>query len=80
MGEKMVESESLHSGLQKKEFVSTSLKVVLALEKERRQEAERRVAGLEAQMSKSISKAVAWAMEEFKASSKMKNLNITFSQ
>ncbi|EHA8587534.1 hypothetical protein COCNU_scaffold002525G000040 [Cocos nucifera] len=38
------------------------------------------VAELEAQMSKFILEAVAQAMEEFKTSSKMKDLNITFSQ
>ncbi|EHA8587067.1 hypothetical protein COCNU_scaffold001368G000010 [Cocos nucifera] len=78
-GEKMMENESLHSALQK-EFVSIRLKTALPLEEERRQEAEGRVAGLEAQMLKSISETVARAMEDFKASPKMKDLNIAFGQ
>ncbi|EHA8589058.1 hypothetical protein COCNU_scaffold007842G000010 [Cocos nucifera] len=78
--EKIVKNESLHSALRKKEFISIGLKVVLALEEKRRQEAEGRVASLEAQMSKSISEVAAQAMEEFKISLEMKNLNIAFAQ
>ncbi|EHA8586322.1 hypothetical protein COCNU_scaffold000185G000010 [Cocos nucifera] len=77
-GEKMVKSESLHSALRKEEFISTELKVALALKKERRQEAKGRITGLEAQMSKLISEVAARAMEEFKASFEMKDLNIAF--
>ncbi|KAG1358609.1 hypothetical protein COCNU_08G000550 [Cocos nucifera] len=77
-GEKVVENESLHSALQKEEFVLTKLKEALALEEKRKQKVEGRVAGLEAQMPKSISEVAAWAMEEFRVFPKMKDLNIAF--
>ncbi|KAG1365009.1 hypothetical protein COCNU_12G000090 [Cocos nucifera] len=79
MGEKVVENECLHGALQKKEFISIGLKMVLALE-ERRKEVEGRVAELEFHEAKSISEAVAQTVEEFKSSSKMRDLNIAFSQ
>ncbi|EHA8587696.1 hypothetical protein COCNU_scaffold002990G000030 [Cocos nucifera] len=49
-------------------------------EEERKKEAEIKVAELEARMAKSISKVMIRAVEEFKASSKMRNLNVKFSQ
>ncbi|EHA8586348.1 hypothetical protein COCNU_scaffold000192G000060 [Cocos nucifera] len=78
MKEKAVKVVSLQGTLQKEEFISIGLKAALALEEEKRKKAEGRVAKLEAHKAKSASEATARAMEEFKASSKMKDLNITF--
>ncbi|KAG1370929.1 hypothetical protein COCNU_16G000230 [Cocos nucifera] len=78
--EKAADIESLQGALPKKEFVSTRLKAALALEEERRKEAENKVAELKARMAKSISKAMTQAMKEFKTSSEMRNLNVEFSQ
>ncbi|EHA8589083.1 hypothetical protein COCNU_scaffold007932G000020 [Cocos nucifera] len=78
MKEKVVEVMSLQGTLQKEELDSIELKATLALEEEKRKEAKGRAAELEAHEAKSASKVVAWAMEEFKASPKMKDLNITF--
>ncbi|EHA8588260.1 hypothetical protein COCNU_scaffold004569G000010 [Cocos nucifera] len=47
-GEKMMESESLHGILQKEEFISTGLKVVLTLEEEEKKEARLKIVKLEA--------------------------------
>ncbi|KAG1330982.1 hypothetical protein COCNU_02G009500 [Cocos nucifera] len=66
--------------LQKEEFILTGLKAVLALKEERKKEVKNKVAQLKAQMVKSISKVMTRAMEEFKASSKMRNLNVEFGQ
>ena len=52
----------------------------MAQEEERRKEAEIKVAELEARMAKSVSEAMVRAVKEFKASSKMMNLNIVFGQ
>ena len=77
--EKMVENESLCSTLRKEEFISVGLKAALALEEEEKKEARLKVTELEAQLAKSVLEAVAQAIEEFKTSLKMKDLNITFS-
>ena len=50
------------------------------MEEERRKKSKNRIAKLETQMAKSISEAMTQAMEEFKASFKMRNLNIKFGQ
>ncbi|EHA8590621.1 hypothetical protein COCNU_scaffold021309G000010 [Cocos nucifera] len=50
------------------------------LEEERKKEAEIKVAELEARMAKSISEVMIRTMEEFKPSSKMRNLNVEFGQ
>ena len=76
----MADIRSLQGALRKEEFVSTGLKTTLALEEERRKNAKNKVAELEAQMAKSISEAMTQAMEEFKASFKIKNLNVEFGQ
>ncbi|EHA8586850.1 hypothetical protein COCNU_scaffold001055G000010 [Cocos nucifera] len=75
-----VKNESLCSALRKGEFISAGLKIVLALEEEEKKEAKVKVAELEAQISKSILEAVARAMEEFKTSFEIKDLNIAFNQ
>lgn len=79
-GEKTTESESLRGALRKEEFVLAGLKAAQTLEEEEKKEARAKVAELEAQMVKSISEAAAQAVEEFNASSEMKDLNIAFSQ
>ncbi|KAG1365046.1 hypothetical protein COCNU_12G000460 [Cocos nucifera] len=78
--EKMAENKSLHSALQKKEFISEGLKAALALEEEEKKEARLKVAELEAQLVKSIPEAAARAVEEFKTFLEMKDLNIAFSR
>ncbi|EHA8589317.1 hypothetical protein COCNU_scaffold009135G000010 [Cocos nucifera] len=77
--EKTVENESLRRALRKEKLISTELKATLALEEEKKKEAEIKIVELEVRMSKSISKATVRAMEEFMASSKM-DLNIAFDQ
>ncbi|KAG1362705.1 hypothetical protein COCNU_10G009240 [Cocos nucifera] len=49
-------------------------------EEEKKKKVEIKIIELEVRMSKSISKAAARAMEEFKASFEMKDLNIAFGQ
>ncbi|EHA8587114.1 hypothetical protein COCNU_scaffold001452G000020 [Cocos nucifera] len=71
----MVEIRSLQGALRKEEFISAKLKAALALEEERKKEGE-----LEARMAKSISEAMIRAVEEFKSSFEMRNLNFEFSQ
>ncbi|KAG1327543.1 hypothetical protein COCNU_01G014770 [Cocos nucifera] len=78
--EKAAKNENLQGVLQKEELISIGLKVALALEEEKKKVAEIKVAELEVKMSKSILEATTQAMEEFKASSEMKDLNIAFSQ
>ncbi|EHA8588422.1 hypothetical protein COCNU_scaffold005100G000010 [Cocos nucifera] len=65
--EKMAKIGSLQSVLRKEEFISVRLKAALALEEERKKKVEIKVVELEARMVKSISEAMTWAMEEFKA-------------
>ncbi|EHA8588113.1 hypothetical protein COCNU_scaffold004134G000020 [Cocos nucifera] len=77
--EKTVKIESLQGAL-RKEFISVGLKAALALEEERKKEAEIKVIELEARMAKSISKVMIWTVEEFKASSEMRNPNVKFGQ
>ncbi|EHA8588519.1 hypothetical protein COCNU_scaffold005620G000010 [Cocos nucifera] len=77
MEEKMVENENPWRVLQKEELILAKLKTALAL-KEEKKEAEIKVTELKVKISKSISKATARTMEEFKASSEMKDLNIAF--
>ncbi|EHA8586564.1 hypothetical protein COCNU_scaffold000528G000020 [Cocos nucifera] len=76
--EKAAENEDLQGALRREELISTGLKAALILEEEKKEEAKIRVAKLEAQMSKSTLEVAARAMEEFKASSEMKDLNIAF--
>ncbi|KAG1338313.1 hypothetical protein COCNU_04G006190 [Cocos nucifera] len=78
MEEKVAENESLRRALRKEELISIRIKATLALKEEKKKEAEIKVAKLEVRMLKSILEAAARAME-FKASSKMKDLNIAFS-
>ncbi|EHA8586541.1 hypothetical protein COCNU_scaffold000512G000040 [Cocos nucifera] len=74
------EIKSLQGALRKEEFISARLKAALALEEERKKEAEIKVIKLEARMVKTISKVMIQAMKEFKASSKIRNLNVEFDQ
>ncbi|EHA8588767.1 hypothetical protein COCNU_scaffold006570G000010 [Cocos nucifera] len=76
---KVAKNENIWRVLQKEELVSIGIKTALALEEEKK-EAKIKVDELEVKMSKSILMAAARAMEEFKASSKIKDLNIAFSQ
>ncbi|EHA8586494.1 hypothetical protein COCNU_scaffold000446G000020 [Cocos nucifera] len=76
--EKATDIESLQDVLHEKEFTSARLKATLALEEERRKEAENRVTELEIQMVKSISEAMTQTMVEFKTSLDMRNLNVDF--
>ncbi|EHA8586894.1 hypothetical protein COCNU_scaffold001126G000040 [Cocos nucifera] len=78
--EKVVENENLWRALSKEELISTGLKAALALEEEKKKEAEIKIAKLEIRMLKFVLEKAARAMEEFKASSEMKDLNITFGQ
>ncbi|KAG1363192.1 hypothetical protein COCNU_11G000190 [Cocos nucifera] len=80
MEEKAAEVGCLYGALQKKEVVSIGLKAALALEEERRKGAEGKATELEAQEVKSVLKVVAHVVEAFKASFKMKELNVAFSQ
>ena len=73
-----MEIESLQGILQKEEFVSARLKAALALEEERKKKSKIKVTELKARMTKSISEAMTWAVEEFKASFEMRNLNVEF--
>ncbi|EHA8586313.1 hypothetical protein COCNU_scaffold000172G000020 [Cocos nucifera] len=77
---KVADIKSLQDVLHEEEFALVRLKAALALEEERRKEAKNRVAKLETQMAKSISEAMIRAVEEFKTSSEMQNLNVKFSQ
>ncbi|EHA8588940.1 hypothetical protein COCNU_scaffold007375G000010 [Cocos nucifera] len=78
--EKVAEVVSLQDALRKEEFSSTELQAMLALEEERRNEAKIKVIDLEARMVKLISEAMTRIVEEFKASSEMRNLNIAFKE
>ncbi|KAG1360728.1 hypothetical protein COCNU_09G001910 [Cocos nucifera] len=78
--EKVVEIGSLQGALRKEEFISARLKAALALEEERKKEAENKITELEARMAGSISEVMTRAMEEFKASFEMRNLNVKFGQ
>ncbi|EHA8587749.1 hypothetical protein COCNU_scaffold003121G000010 [Cocos nucifera] len=78
--EKATKNENLRGVLRKEELISIRLKAAFALEEEKKKEVEIKVIELEVKMSKSISEVAARAMEEFKASFKMKDLNIAFSQ
>ncbi|EHA8588255.1 hypothetical protein COCNU_scaffold004562G000010 [Cocos nucifera] len=60
--------------------LGTILKTALALEEERKKEADNKVTKLEARMVKSILEVMTQAMEELKASFEMRNLNVKFSQ
>ena len=73
-----MENKILWRALRKEELISTRLKAALALEEKEKKEVKIKIAELEVRMSKSISEVTARAMEEFKASSKMKDLNIAF--
>ncbi|KAG1338312.1 hypothetical protein COCNU_04G006180 [Cocos nucifera] len=77
--EKVTKNKNLWGALRKEELISTGLKAALTLEEEKK-EAKIKVVKLEGKISKPISEVVAQAMEEFKASSKMKDLNIAFGQ
>ncbi|EHA8587070.1 hypothetical protein COCNU_scaffold001372G000010 [Cocos nucifera] len=79
MKEKAMENENLWGALWKEELVSIELKAALVLEEEKK-EVEIKVIELEVKMSKSILEVVVRGMEEFKASSKIKDLNIAFDQ
>ncbi|EHA8588638.1 hypothetical protein COCNU_scaffold006084G000010 [Cocos nucifera] len=76
---KVVENENLRGALQKEKLISIGLKTALTLEEEKK-EAEIKFVKLEVKILKSVLKVAAQAMEEFKASSKMKDLNIAFDQ
>ncbi|XP_073102544.1 uncharacterized protein [Elaeis guineensis] len=75
--EKVAEVTSLQEALQKEEQTSTDLKA--ALEEERRK-AEAEVSKLKEQIPTLVSEARAQAVEEFKTSSEMRDLNIKFGQ
>ena len=75
--EKIVEVTSLQEVLQKEEQTSMDLKA--ALEEERRK-AEAEVSKLKEQILILVSEARAQAVEEFKTSSEMRDLNIKFGQ
>ncbi|EHA8588727.1 hypothetical protein COCNU_scaffold006501G000010 [Cocos nucifera] len=78
--EKAADIESLQDALREEEFASDGLKAALALEEERRKEVENRIVELKIQMAKSISEAMTRAMEVFKTSPEMQNLNVEFGQ
>ncbi|EHA8586635.1 hypothetical protein COCNU_scaffold000648G000010 [Cocos nucifera] len=78
--EKVQEDLRAEGVLKKKEFVLAELKAALALEEERKKEAEIKVIELEARMAKSISEVMIRAVEEFKTSFKMMKLNVEFGQ
>ncbi|EHA8586369.1 hypothetical protein COCNU_scaffold000248G000010 [Cocos nucifera] len=80
MEEKAAKNENLQGALRKEELISIRLKTALALKEKKRKEAEIEVVELEVRISKSILEATVRAMKEFKASSKMKDLNIIFDQ
>ncbi|KAG1354958.1 hypothetical protein COCNU_07G010700 [Cocos nucifera] len=80
MEEKMMENDSLQGALQKEELVLIGLKVALALKEKKKKEAEIKIAELKVRMSKSILEVAAQAMEEFKASFEITDLNIAFGQ
>ena len=75
--EKVAEVTSLQKVLQKEEQTLTDLKT--ALEEERRK-AEAEASKLKEQILTLVSEARAQAVEEFKTSSEMRNLNIKFGQ
>ncbi|EHA8587413.1 hypothetical protein COCNU_scaffold002139G000010 [Cocos nucifera] len=76
--EKAVENESLQGALQNEELISIGLKATLILEEEKKKEAEIKVVELDVRTSKLILEVAAQAMEEFKISFEMKDLNIAF--
>ncbi|EHA8590675.1 hypothetical protein COCNU_scaffold022151G000010 [Cocos nucifera] len=57
--EKMAENENLRRALQKEELISTGLNAALALEEEKKKEADIKVTELKVKMSRSISEATA---------------------
>ncbi|EHA8586560.1 hypothetical protein COCNU_scaffold000525G000080 [Cocos nucifera] len=77
MEDKVAEVEILQGVLQKEEFILAELKAALALE-ERRKEAKGKAIKLEAREVKSVLEVVAHIVEEFKASFKIKKLNVAF--
>ncbi|EHA8588242.1 hypothetical protein COCNU_scaffold004501G000010 [Cocos nucifera] len=78
MEEKAAKNEDLQGTLRREEVILTELKAALILEEEKKKEVEIKVVELEAQISKFALEVVAQAIEEFKASSGMKDLNVTF--
>ena len=75
--EKVAEVTSLQEALQKEEQTSMDLKAAL---EEKRRKAEAEVSKLKEQIATLVSEARAQAVEEFKASSEMRDLNIKFGQ
>ncbi|EHA8588520.1 hypothetical protein COCNU_scaffold005638G000010 [Cocos nucifera] len=73
-------SKRAKGALHKEEFISTKLKATLTLEEERRKEVKNRVIQLETQMAKSISEVMTRAVEVFKTSLEIRNLNVEFGQ
>ncbi|EHA8588285.1 hypothetical protein COCNU_scaffold004624G000010 [Cocos nucifera] len=80
MKEKVVKVEDLWKNLRKGELTSVDLQATLALEEERRKKAEARVGKLKDQASKQILKAKIQAVEQFKISSEIRDLNVAFGQ
>ncbi|KAG1360643.1 hypothetical protein COCNU_09G001060 [Cocos nucifera] len=75
-----VQEDLRAEGVLRKEFVSVELKAALALEEKRKKEAEIKVAKFEARMAKSILEVMIQTVKEFKASFKIRNLNVEFEQ
>ena len=75
--EKVAEVASLQEALLKEEQTSTDLKATL---EEERRKAEAEVSKLKEQIPTLVSEARAQAVEEFKTSFEMRDLNIKFSQ
>ncbi|EHA8586736.1 hypothetical protein COCNU_scaffold000853G000010 [Cocos nucifera] len=78
--DKAVKVEGLQKILRKEELTSVELQAALDLEEERRKKVEAKVGELKDQASKQISEVKIQAMEEFKDSSKVRDLNVTFGQ
>ena len=75
--EKIAEVASLQEALQKEGQISTDLRATL---EEERKKAEAEVFELKVQIPTLISKAMVWAVEEFKTSSEMRDLKVEFGQ
>ncbi|EHA8588579.1 hypothetical protein COCNU_scaffold005880G000010 [Cocos nucifera] len=78
--EKSLEVEGLKEMLHREKKTSAELKAALALEEERRKKIEAELAELKERILGQISKAMSLAIEEFKVSFEMRDLNMEFSR
>ncbi|EHA8587210.1 hypothetical protein COCNU_scaffold001580G000010 [Cocos nucifera] len=78
--DKSTKIEVLQEALHKEKETSVELKATLNLKEEQRKKVEAKTIELKEQILRQVSEALVRAIEEFKVSSKMKDLNVKFGQ